>query len=64
MAEPELKQNVCHLATNATNPMPACGVWPGLEDSVVVPLNPFDPAVAQITCLECAAIFLMRACQG
>jgi hypothetical protein len=50
----------CHLSTNATNPFPACGVMPALDDSVVLPLTPFDPVALQITCPECAAIYLAR----
>lgn len=57
MAQPELK-HLCHLATSGTNPFPACGAYPNLEDSLILPQTPGE--AAEITCLPCRAIAAAR----
>ncbi len=58
MAEPQL--NVCHLAKSATNPFPACGFLPRLDDEIVLPRSLDDPAANEITCPDCRAIMATR----
>ena len=56
-----------HLAMNAVDKLPACGVILSLEPAgskVVIPTSPFDVCALEIDCIECASIWLMRAQGG